>query len=66
MKKLKKLKINQERIIKNNELTTLKGGGTWTCFCSGYGSFFPVTADTIDEALLALSYICPGSGGCFA
>ena len=66
MKKLNKLQINPERIIKNDELNVLKGGYTWTCFCTGYDNYFPVTADTIDDALLALSNVCPGSGGCFA
>lgn len=39
MKKISKLQINSERIMKNDELVTLRGGyGICTCMCwRGYG-----------------------------
>jgi hypothetical protein len=43
MKKLNKLSINPEKIMKNQELINLQGGGqpygshgSWCCWCGGY------------------------------
>ncbi len=38
MKKLTKLGISPEKIMKNEELINLKGGygENWCCFCNGY------------------------------
>jgi len=38
MKKLGKLTINPEKVIKNEELVNLKGGYGFTCYCYEYGS----------------------------
>lgn len=40
MKKLSKLKINPEKLMKNEELLTLRGGygGTYSCYKEGYTS----------------------------
>lgn len=65
MKKLNKLQINPEKIIKSEELINLKGGNWYRCACGGYSNIFNVEADSIDQALVILSYVCPGSGSCF-
>lgn len=41
MKKIKKLQINPEKLINNNELMTLKGGydGDEPCTCTCYNYF---------------------------
>ena len=65
MKKLNKLQINPEKVMKNEELINIKGGNTYQCACTGYSNLFPVTADSMGDALMGLSYICPGSGYCF-
>jgi hypothetical protein len=65
MKKLNKLQINPDRLMKNEELTSLKGGNTYRSACLGYGNIFDVTADSLTEALIALSYVCPAGGSCF-
>ena len=39
MKKLSKLQINSERLMKNEELMTLRGGyGSYACYREGWGS----------------------------
>ncbi len=35
MKKLNKLQINKEKLMKNEELITLRGGYTWHCTVQG-------------------------------
>jgi hypothetical protein len=65
MKKLDKLQINTERLMKIEELTSIKGGTTYRCACLGYGNIFDVNADSLEDALIALSYVCPAGGSCF-
>lgn len=36
MKTLGKINVNPERIMKNNELLKVKGGGTCTCYTGDY------------------------------
>lgn len=39
MKKLNKLQINPEKVMKNKELISLRGGyGSYACFREGWGS----------------------------
>ncbi len=67
MKRLSKLSINPEKIIKNEELVNLRGGGEYRC-CCGMGSnadCFDVTADSMEDAMYALTYTCDFGGGCF-
>ena len=35
MKKLGKISINPEKLIKNDELVNLKGGYGFNCYCNG-------------------------------
>jgi len=48
MKKLKKLQINTEKLMKNEELLALRGGySSWTCnvFCQDYTEYhFPMSS----------------------
>ncbi len=60
MKKLSKLLIDSDKIIKNEELITLRGGGYSQCWCSTTGWF---TISPCDERL-AKDY-CQAHGGTF-
>lgn len=52
MKNLRKLSINSGKIIKSDELITLKGGGTCYCTnCSSYGRY--LGAGSYSECLTA-------------
>ncbi len=53
MKKLKKLQINPERLIKNEELISLRGGyGTWCCTVNCPSYYY--------ERNFTFSSTCPG------
>ncbi len=74
MKKLKKLQINPEKMMNNDELIMLRGGyGWWYCFSEGYipncygylgPVWWPYSGDT-SEIIIACqaSY---GTTGCVA
>jgi hypothetical protein len=64
MKKLNKLQINSERIMKNEELVKLSGGYGESCLCvcyllpvSWWGQYF-----TFQQMINDINYHC-GSGG---
>jgi len=64
MKTLRKLKINPEKILLNEELTRLRGGGDpCTCLCwkegQIYGYLFSPTGDCDEDC----SYVWPDSTG---
>lgn len=65
MKKLDKLQINTEKVLKNEELLNLKGGDySYLCRCGG-GSYFFVSADDIWEAInIAYDYCDYGNTEC--
>jgi natural product precursor len=73
MKKLNKLQINSEKIMKNEELIALKGGygGSNTVqvrcgFSPNYTSdCFPVSYDNWDMAAQVISTVCGGAGATF-
>jgi len=45
MKKLNKLCINTEKLMKNDELTTLRGGyGGACCMCYAFNGYFTIGA----------------------
>ena len=54
--------------IANPDLLADDGGGQFRCCCGmgTTGNCFDVTANSIDDAIWALTYLCPGGGGCFA
>ena len=68
MKKLEKLQINPEKFMRNEELTSLRGGydASFICrcgFCTGYTSgCINVSAPTLEEALQAMGGVCQGAG----
>jgi len=67
MKKLGKLSINPENVIKNEELVNLKGGyGSFLCRCGFVGNYtsdsFFVAANDIVEALQIAGDHCDGDG----
>jgi len=46
MKKLGKITISPEKIMKNEELINLQGGYQgWCCFCEGHGIMYASTQD---------------------
>ena len=56
MKKLSKLNINTEKVMKNDELLKLKGGGCqagdpgqYECFCLGIFAGCQVSASACDD-----------------
>lgn len=75
MKILSKLNINREKILRNEELVNLRGGGhyvdcesplqEWYCECTGsvgawYGCYL-----TADEAYTYVASVCAsGTGAC--
>jgi len=72
MKKLGKLSINPEKLIKNDELVNLRGGyeggygsqKIWNCYCgfeTGTPTFEICAGDTV-EALQAAGDLCAGQG----
>jgi|BioPla2DNA2_1021312.scaffolds.fasta_scaffold59736_2 hypothetical protein len=65
MKKLGKLSINPEKIIKEEELFTLKGGYDWAkLICNGDGSncYLDVAwCGNAQEDLIACNIGCPGT-----
>ncbi len=67
MKKIGKLTINPEKVIKNEELVNLKGGydvfWTWTCTCEGLSPDFWFEVIGGEDALLDAQDICLGNGG---
>lgn len=67
MKKINLKGISE--ILSEKELKNVMGGsGGYRC-CCGMGanvSCFDVNAESYNDALWALSYICSGGGGCFA
>lgn len=69
MKTLGKLDINPEKLIKNEELTTLRGGygeSTFYCVCGMCGGFsgecYPVSAHDLSAALQEFNVHCGGMG----
>lgn len=74
MKKLGKLSINPEKLIKNDELINLRGGYdeygetfyTYKCKCGFTGGYssqcFDVLADTLTLALQLAGTECNGQG----
>ncbi len=74
MKKLKKLSINPEKLMKNEELISLKGGydslcGTYRCRCGFTGGYtsseYVIKADSLEAALQWMggpNGICDGDG----
>ena len=67
MKKLNRLQINSEKIMKNEELIVLRGGyGSFKCRCGHCDDFttgcFDVNAPTLEDALIACGYVCQGAG----
>ncbi|MDX9892206.1 MAG: hypothetical protein RBS29_06905 [Bacteroidales bacterium] len=58
MKRLNKLQINSEKLIKNDELITLRGGdyggGPCTCLCYNYSISPPIW----------LGYLVSSTGNC--
>jgi hypothetical protein len=63
MKTLGKLNINPSRIIKNDELMTLKGGSP-TLLCNGYGPgcvLYPAWCGNGEEDRAACDVACPGT-----
>lgn len=57
MKKLNKLNINSEKIIKNVELVTLRGGYNYCCWCIGPGYYGAMVALTPGDCQSACSSI---------
>jgi hypothetical protein len=69
MKKLGKLEINSERIMKNEELLVLRGGYesiNFYCVCGHCGDFAgecnPIFASGIENALQFYNQYCGGLG----
>jgi len=64
MKKLSKLQINSDRLMKNDELMTLRGGygGIIICNGEGYGCIVPVAwCPSFQEMKVACNIGCPGT-----
>jgi len=71
MKKLAKMKINQEKILGNEELLKLKGGGfSWSCYvgCHDYTEYgFPMSTAYPEQWYAEMSCIAffdPQFGPC--
>ena len=69
MKNLNKLQINLDRIMKNEELMTLKGGsgqGNGYCLCCCY--MIPLAwwacYSSVEQMIGDINSKCGGSGGC--
>jgi hypothetical protein len=68
MKKLGKLNINPEKLMKNEELILLQGGdeNCYYCVCGfvgGYqGACNPVWRNSLEQALIDYNAYCGGSG----
>ena len=68
MKKLGKLSISPEKIMKNEELINLQGGydGAYLCRCGFTGGYttdcISVSAPSLEDALQAMHHICQGAG----
>lgn len=60
VKKLNKLEINPEKIIKNAELITLKGGYACTCACEPGGYYVSETGDCAYDCYMLFG----GAGWC--
>lgn len=65
MKKLNKLQINSERLMKNEELITLRGGyGSYSCYKEGWGSGCMGFITYINTASCAMAFqVCQAYGG---
>jgi hypothetical protein len=63
MKKLNKLQINSEKLLKNEELMTIRGGyGILICNGSGSNCFLnTISCGTFQEMLNACNIGCPGT-----
>ncbi len=71
MKKLNRLQINAEKLIKDDELATIKGGEWMRILCNGYGSgcvLDSLWCGNAEEDLRACNIACPGTtiAICFA
>ncbi len=65
MKKLGKLSINSEKVMKNEELISLKGGYMWTFTCCCYGGgCFDVEVSDYQELYDIVSAHCGSGGNC--
>lgn len=56
MKKLQKLKINDEKVISNEELVSLRGG--YSCHC--YNQTQNTNSKDVECATIDLAKCCPG------
>ncbi len=64
MKKLSKLQINSDKIIKNEDLVTLKGGyGSIKCYSEGWGSGCMGSFVYINTACAYALTVCESLGG---
>lgn len=64
MKKLGKLSINPEKVIKNEELVNLRGGYLYDCWCFGTDEHLQIEAIDLDEARDVTSEHCVYGGYC--
>lgn len=65
MKTLKKLAINPEKVIKNEELANLKGGYWFMCVCSDGSGMWQDDYYDVQEMIDDIEQYCsPGGGSC--
>ena len=64
MKKIGKLSINPEKVIKNEELVNLKGGYLFMCTCTGESEGWFVNVNSTPELVAALWNGCEYGGNC--
>ena len=65
MKKLNKLQINPEKVMKNEELVTLRGGYGGNVNCGGSGPYCKGAIDSCDDETVRwyCNMMCPGWSG---
>lgn len=61
------LNLEGVTVLNKKQQSTINGGASFTCYCgfvggSGKQTPFPVTADTLSDALWAVGDFCDGQG----